>query len=210
MFNSIILSTNFNKIFFFFSGIIPSMAEKINDKFLKPYDSSDTEERVYKTWEESGYFNPDNLPERHKEPFSIILPPPNVTGTLHLGHAFEDTIQDIVVRYKRMKGYKTLWVPGTDHASIATQSKVEKELIKEEGKNRHDLGREEFLKRVEKFARESRDTIVNQVRRMGASLDWSREAFTLDEKRNLSVRTAFKKMYDAGLIYRGSRVVNWD
>ena len=186
------------------------MAEKINDKFLKPYDSSDTEERVYKTWEESGYFNPDNLPERHKEPFSIILPPPNVTGTLHLGHAFEDTIQDIVVRYKRMKGYKTLWVPGTDHASIATQSKVEKELIKEEGKNRHDLGREEFLKRVEKFARESRDTIVNQVRRMGASLDWSREAFTLDEKRNLSVRTAFKKMYDAGLIYRGSRVVNWD
>src|SRR6185503_1152123 len=119
-------------------------------------------------------------------------------------------IQDAMIRYHRMKGDKTLWVPGTDHAAIATQSKVEKLVFESEKKTRHDLGREAFLKRVEKFAQESHDTIVNQAKKMGASLDWSREAFTLDEKRNLSVRTAFKSMYDDGLIYRGNRMVNWD
>jgi valyl-tRNA synthetase len=140
----------------------------------------------------------------------MVLPPPNVTGTLHLGHAFEDTIQDVFVRYNRMLGKKTLWVPGTDHAAIATQSKVEKNLVKDEGKNRHDLGREEFLKRVEAFAKDSQDTILSQLKKLGLSLDWSRLAFTLDDERNLAVRTAFKAMYDDGLIYRDYKVVNWD
>ncbi|MDD3662593.1 MAG: valine--tRNA ligase, partial [Candidatus Pacebacteria bacterium] len=144
------------------------------------------------------------------ETFSIVLPPPNVTGKLYLGHAATLTIEDIMVRFARMSGKRTLWLPGTDHAAIATQSKVEKILEKEEGKRKTDLGRDEFLKRVEKFAQESHNTIVNQCKKMGASLDWSREAFTLDEKRNFAVRTAFKKMYDDGLIYRGHRIVNWD
>jgi valyl-tRNA synthetase len=184
----------------------------IPEKFLKPYDPQTTEDNIYALWEKSGFFDPDNLPERNKKgkPFSIVLPPPNVTGTLHMGHAAMLAIEDIMIRYKRMRGFRTLWLPGTDHAAIATQSKVEKEIQKKEGKNRHDLGREEFLKRVDAFAKSSHDTIVNQVRKMGASIDWSREAFTLDEKRTLAVRTAFKTMYDLGLIYRGNRIVNWD
>ncbi|MDE2188226.1 MAG: valine--tRNA ligase [Patescibacteria group bacterium] len=184
----------------------------MDDKFLKPYNPTESEARVAKLWDESGFFNPDKLPERNQkgEPFSIVLPPPNVTGTLHSGHALAFTIEDIMVRHARMKGMKTLWIPGTDHAAIATQSKVEKEIQKKEGKSRHDLGRDELLKRVRAFAQESHDTIVNQVKKMGCSIDWSREAFTLDEKRNLAVRTAFKKMYDDGLIYRDFRVVNWD
>ena len=182
----------------------------MNEKYLKPYSPQETEDKINKKWEESGYFNPDNLPERHKKPFSMVLPPPNVTGVLHMGSALMVAIEDIMIRYARMKGMKTLWIPGTDHAAIATQSKVEKEIQKTEGKSRHDLGREELLKRVDAFAKESHDTIVHQVKKMGASIDWSREAFTLDEKRNFAVRTAFKKMYDDGLIYRGHRVVNWD
>ena len=180
------------------------------DKLLKPYDPKETEGLIYEGWEKSGLFNPDNLPERHKTPYSIILPPPNVTGTLHIGHAAMLAIEDIMVRFQRMRGKKALWLPGTDHAAIATQEKVEKEIYKKEEKTRHDLGREEFLKRVEKFAQESHDRITNQLRRMGSSVDWSREAYTLDEKRNLAVKTAFKRMYDDGLIYRGNRIVNWD
>lgn len=182
----------------------------MNDKFLKPYNPQETEPRIYKIWEDSGFFNPDNLPKRHKEPFTIMMPPPNVTGVLHMGHALMLTTEDIMVRYQRMLGKKTLWLPGTDHAAIATQSKVEKEIYKKEGKNRFELGREELLKRVEKFAQDSHDTITSQIKTLGASCDWSREAFTLDEKRNLAVRTVFKKMYDDGLIYRGYRIVNWD
>jgi valyl-tRNA synthetase len=180
------------------------------------YDQS-KESEIYKLWEQSGYFspeggsasggNPDNL---EGKPFSIAMPPPNATGTLHIGHAFEASIQDAVTRYKRMQGFKTLWVPGTDHAAIATNTKVEKILIKEEGKNRHDLGREAFVKKVEEFVELSRGTIQTQLRTVGASPDWSREAFTFDEPRNLAVRTAFKRMFDAGLIYRGIRVINWD
>lgn len=182
----------------------------MDDKFLKPYNPELTEGDIYKSWQDSGYFNPDKLPERHKEPYTIVLPPPNVTGTLHMGHAAMLAIEDILIRYKRMKGFKTLWIPGTDHAAIATQSKVEKELEKKEGIRRHDLGREKFLKKVDDFANESHDTIVNQIKKMGSSVDWSREAFTLDDKRSFAVRTAFKKMYDMGLIYRGNRIVNWD
>lgn len=182
----------------------------MNDKFLKPYNPQETEPRIYKIWEESGFFNPDNLPARHKEPFTIVLPPPNVTGTLHTGHALAISLEDIMIRYNRMRGKKALYVPGTDHAAIATQSKVEKIIKKEEDKSRYDLGREELLRRVNDFAQKSHDTIITQAKVMGASLDWSREAFTLDDKRNLAVRTAFKKMYDDGLIYRGYRIVNWD
>lgn len=179
------------------------------------YDPKDVEERIYRMWEQSGFFNPDvcvrkKVTAKNAPVFSIVLPPPNVTGTLHLGHAFEDTLQDIIVRFHRMRGERTLWIPGTDHAAIATQAKVEDTLYKKEGKTRHDLGRKEFLKRVERFAQESHDTIVHQVKKLGASLDWSREAYTLDTKRNLAVRTALKRMYDEGLIYRGSRIVNWD
>ncbi|MBX4206216.1 valine--tRNA ligase [Candidatus Parcubacteria bacterium] len=182
----------------------------MNDKFLKPYSPSETESRIYELWEKSGYFNPDKLPKRHKEPFSIVLPPPNVTGILHLGHAYEDSLQDAVIRYQRMCGKKTLWIPGADSAAIATQARVEKDIQKSEGKSRHDLGREELVRRVYEFAKSSEGTILSQIRKMGASLDWSRYAYTLDEKRNLAVFTAFKRMYDAGLIYRGHRLVNWD
>jgi valyl-tRNA synthetase len=188
----------------------------IPEKFLKPYNPTDTEKRIYKLWEESGYFNPDKLPGDkpnrgiNGEPFSIVLPPPNVTGVLHMGSALMLAIEDIIVRYARMQGKKTLWIPGTDHAAIATQSVVEKNIKKSEDKSRHDIGREELLKRIDVYAKQSHDTIVNQMRMMGTSVDWSREAFTLDDKRNLAVRTAFKRMYDDGLIYRGFRVVNWD
>ncbi len=182
----------------------------VPDKLTKPYSPNETEGRIYELWEKSGYFNPDNLPERHKEPFSIVLPPPNATGTLHIGGAIMTVIEDIMVRYKRMRGYKTLWLPGTDHAAIATNSKVEKIMQKEEGKSRHDIGREAFVAKVEKFVEENRGALKNQISKMGASLDWSREAFTFDENRNAGVRAAFKRMYDAGLIYRGNRIVNWD
>lgn len=182
----------------------------IPKEFLSAYNPNLTEKRIYSLWEDSGFFNPDNLPGERSVPFTIMMPPPNVTGMLHMGHALGLTIQDILIRYQRMRGKKTLWLPGTDHAAIATQSKVEGIIKKEEGKSRHDLGRDEFLKRVRAFAKESHDTITSQVRVMGASCDWSREAFTLDEKRNLAVNTIFKKMYDDGLIYRGYRIVNWD
>lgn len=177
----------------------------------KSYDASKVEDGIYQRWMDSGYFTPENLPDsENREPYTIVLPPPNVTGTLHIGHALMLVIEDILIRFQRMNGKKALWLPGTDHAAIATQSKVEKILEKEEGKRKHDLGREEFLKRVNAFAQESHDTIVNQVKKMGASIDWSREAFTLDEARTRAVRTAFKSMYDGGLIYRGHRVVNFD
>ncbi len=182
----------------------------MDDKFLKPYDPANTEASIYKKWEESGYFNPDKLPHADKGPFSIVLPPPNVTGTLHMGHAAMLAVEDIIVRHKRMQGYKTLWVPGTDSAAIATQSKVEKEIQKNEKKSRHDLGREELLKRIDTFTEESKNTIINQLRRMGSSLDWSRYAYTMDEARYRAVMEAFVRMYDAGLIYRGNRIVNWD
>ncbi len=191
------------------------MSKQLEDKYLKPYNPAETEALTYDAWEKSGYFNPDvcvknKVTDPKAESFSIVLPPPNVTGTLHMGHAAMLAIEDIMIRYARMRGKKTLWIPGTDHAAIATQTKVEKIIQKEEGKRRHDLGREEFLNRVNKFASESHDTIVHQVRKMGCSIDWSREAYTLDEKRNLAVRTAFKAMYDDGLIFRKNKVVNWD
>jgi valyl-tRNA synthetase len=177
---------------------------------LKPYDPTTTEPRLYKQWEESGFFNPDNLPSTRTEPFTIVLPPPNVTGHLHVGHAYEDTLQDTIVRFQRMRGKKALWIPGTDSAAIATQARVEKQIQKDESKSRHDLGRDELVQRVHAFAKASENTILSQIRTMGASLDWSRYAYTLDEKRTTAVTTAFVRMYEAGLIYRGHRIVNWD
>ncbi len=187
----------------------------IPEVFLKPFDPAEHEDALYKRWEESGFFNPDvciekGIAQRDAEPFTIVLPPPNVTGTLHMGHAAMLAIEDLLVRYNRMNGKKTLWIPGTDSAAIATQSKVEKEILKSEGKSRHDLGREELLRRVSEFAEQSKDTILNQTRRMGSSLDWSRYAYTLDDTRYKAVMTAFVSMYNDGLIYRGNRIVNWD
>lgn len=191
------------------------MDNNIPEKFTKPYDPTSTEPRIYSLWEESGFFNPEKMiaaghTAPDAKPFTIMMPPPNATGILHMGHAMMLTLEDIMVRYKRMRGFRTLWLPGTDHAAIATQSKVEKEIYKKEGKSRHDLGREELLKRIDAFVQESRNTITTQTKVMGASCDWSREAFTLDAARNRAVNTMFKKMYDDGIIYRGHRIVNWD
>lgn len=187
----------------------------IPEVFLKPFDPSEHESALYKLWEESGFFNPDvciekGIAEPEAETFSIVLPPPNVTGTLHMGHAAMLATEDILVRYNRMLGKRTLWIPGTDSAAIATQSKVEKEIMKAEKLSRHDLGREELLRRVGEFAENSKNTILNQTRRIGSSLDWSRYAYTLDETRYKAVMTAFVNMYQDGLIYRGNRIVNWD
>lgn len=187
----------------------------IPEIFLKPFNPTEHENKLYQMWEESGFFNPDTCVEKgvankDLEPFTIVLPPPNVTGTLHMGHAAMLAIEDILVRYNRMLGKRTLWIPGTDSAAIATQSKVEKEILKAEGKSRHDLGREELLRRVSEFAENSKNTILNQTRKMGSSLDWSRYAYTLDDIRYKAVMTAFVNMYNDGLIYQGNRIVNWD
>lgn len=186
------------------------MLRRMNDKFLKPYNPSETESRIYKLWEESGYFNPDNLPGDRQEIFSMVLPPPNVTGTLHMGSALMLAIEDAFVRFERMRGKAALWIPGTDSAAIATQAKVEKDIQKAEGKNRHDLGREELMRRINDYVEENKSAILSQIRGLGASIDWSRYAYTMDEKRYRAVMEAFVRMYDAGLIYRGNRIVNWD
>lgn len=176
----------------------------------KAYNPANYEDSINRLWQESGFFNPDNLDLPENAPaYTIILPPPNVTDRLHLGHASMLAIQDLLIRFHRMQGFRTLWVPGTDHAAIATQTVVERKIYKEEGKTRHDLGREEFLKRVKAFALENQSTIINQIKSFGASLDWSRLAFTLDEERQIAVRQMFVDMYEAGAIYRGERIVNW-
>lgn len=188
---------------------------KVPEIFLRPYDPLEQEPKMLKLWESSGYANPDVCVEKgvtalDAPPYSIVLPPPNVTGTLHMGHAAMLAVEDILIRYHRMKGYRTLWLPGTDSAAIATQSKVETDIYKKEKKTRHDLGREELLRRIDEFVEESKATIINQTKRMGSSLDWSRYAYTMDEKRYKAVTEAFVRMYEAGLIYRGDRIVNWD
>jgi len=174
----------------------------------KAYDPKTVEQGLYKAWEESGYFNPDKLPGKRREAYSIAMPPFNVTGILHIGHAVLLALQDIMIRFERMRGKKTLWLPGTDHAAIATQNVVEQEL-KEEGKTKYDLGREQFLERVTRFADSQHGRIVEQISRMGASCDWSRERFTLDAGLSTAVTSAFTTLYSDGLIYRGDRIVNW-
>jgi len=176
----------------------------------KAYDPSKVEDGMYARWEKSGFFDPDKLPGgKKRKPFTIVLPPPNATGVLHVGHATMLAIEDLMIRYKRMRGFAALWIPGTDHASIATQNKVEKLIQEKEKKSRHDLGRVEFLKRVETFVKGSQDTIRNQIRKMGSSIDWSREAYTLDAPRSEAVIEMFNRMHEDGLVYRGERVVNW-
>ncbi len=169
------------------------------------YNPKDIEQRWYQHWESHGYFQPRG----EGKPYCIMIPPPNVTGTLHMGHAFQDTIMDALIRYHRMKGDNTLWQPGTDHAGIATQMVVERQL-NQEGKNRHDLGREKFVERVWEWKEQSGGTITQQLRRMGASPDWSRERFTMDEGLSKAVTQVFVQLYEEGLIYRGKRLVNWD
>jgi len=176
----------------------------------KAYEPSKYEDGIYKKWEKSGFFNPDNLDLPKNAPsYTIILPPPNITDKLHLGHSSMLAIEDLLIRYHRMKGYRALWLPGTDHAAIATQNVVEKKLLKEERKTRHDLGREKFLEKIWEFVKITQSVILHQTRKMGASLDWSREAFTLDEPREKAVKKMFVDMYEAGVIYRGERIVNW-
>ncbi len=172
----------------------------------KTYDHRKVEERLYRMWEEGGFFTPKIDPA--KKPFVISMPPPNVTGELHLGHAITASIEDLMIRYHRMKGDPTLWVPGEDHAGIATQNVVERELAKE-GLTRHDLGREKFVERIWEWVHKYRKIIANQHRRLGASCDWTRERFTLDEGLSRAVREAFVRLYEKGLIYRGEYVVNW-
>ena len=176
-------------------------------KNLTTYNPKEIEQQWYTYWEEKGYFHEEV--DTNKEPFSIVLPPPNVTGQLHMGHALDNTLQDILIRTKRMQGYNVLWMPGTDHAGIATQVKVEENIMKTEGKSRHDLGREEFLKRVWGWKQEYGSTIVKQIRSLGASCDWTRERFTLDEGYHEAVLKVFVELYEKGLIYRGERITNW-
>jgi len=175
-------------------------------EMAKVYNPHEVEEKWYKYWEENGFFTPKV--ETGKKPFSIVMPPPNVTGSLHLGHAMDNTLQDILTRFKRMQGYNTLWLPGTDHAGIATQAKVEEQLAKE-GTNRHALGREKFLERVWAWKEQYGGKITQQLRKLGASCDWSRERFTMDEGCSRAVREVFVALYKKGLIYRGNYIVNW-
>ena len=170
------------------------------------YDPKKTEEKIYDMWEKSGYFNPDNL--SGTETYAIVVPPPNVTGSLHMGHALNATIQDILIRKKRMEGYKTLWLPGTDHAGIATQNVVEKEL-KKQGFPRHDLGREKFLEKVWEWKEKYGNIILNQFKKLGSSMDWSRTRFTMDENYQKAVSEAFLHYYKKGWLYKAERVINW-
>ncbi|NLY75321.1 MAG: valine--tRNA ligase [Firmicutes bacterium] len=172
----------------------------------KVYDPRAVEEKWYQFWLKQNYFHAET--EGEGEPFCIVIPPPNVTGVLHLGHALDNTLQDILIRWRRMQGYNTLWVPGTDHAGIATQAKVEESLAKE-GLNKHDLGREKFLERVWAWKEQYGGTIINQLKRLGASCDWERERFTMDEGCSAAVREVFIRLYEKGLIYRGSYLINW-
>ncbi len=172
----------------------------------KIYDPKASESKLYKFWEESGFFNAEI--DKNKKPFTIVIPPPNVTGQLHMGHAFDNTLQDILIRTKRMQGYSTLWMPGTDHAGIATQIKVEAELRKE-GKTRYDLGREKFLEKVWDWKNLYGNRIITQLKQLGSSCDWRRERFTMDEGLSRAVREVFVNLYEKGLIYKGNRIINW-
>ena len=176
-------------------------------ELAKNYDPREFEDRIYKEWCDKEYFKPDE--DKSKKSFSIVIPPPNVTGQLHMGHALDETLQDILVRAKRMQGYSTLWVPGTDHAGIATQIKVEERLRVDEGLSRYDLGREKFLERVWAWKDSYEERITGQLKKLGASCDWSRQRFTMDEGCSRAVREVFVNLYDKGLIYRGHRIINW-
>ena len=173
----------------------------------KTYDPKAVEDKLYSFWNDSGFFHAEVNPD--KKPYTIVIPPPNVTGQLHMGHAFDETLQDVLIRTKRMQGYEALWMPGTDHAGIATQIKVEENLRKEEGLTRYDLGREEFLKRVWDWKHKFGNRIISQLKKLGSSCDWERERFTMDEGCSKAVREVFVNLYNKGLIYKGNRIINW-
>ena len=174
----------------------------------KTYNPSAIEKAIYEEWEKSGYFKPSM--DASRPSYSICLPPPNVTGSLHMGHAFQQTIMDILIRYHRMLGDNTLWQAGTDHAGIATQMVVERKIAAEEGKTRQDYGRDAFINKIWEWKEESGGTITRQMRRLGDSVDWDRERFTMDEGLSRAVQEVFIRLYQEDLIYRGKRLVNWD
>ena len=180
----------------------------MDEELPKAYSPDLTEEKWYCFWERKGFFHADPL--SNKPPYCIVLPPPNVTGILHMGHALVDTLQDVMIRWKRMQGYEALWVPGTDHAGISTQTVVERDLIAKTGKRRSDFDRETFLNHVWNWKEAHEGKIIDQLKRLGCSCDWMRQRFTMDKESNLAVRTLFKKMYDDNLIYQGDYLVNWD
>ena len=170
------------------------------------FNPKDFEDKIYKNWEEKGYFKPSE--DKSKKPYTIVIPPPNITGKLHMGHALDETIQDLLIRYKRMQGYNALWLPGTDHAAIATEAKVVAKL-KEEGTSKEELGREEFLKRAWEWKKEYGGIIINQIKKLGCSCDWDRERFTMDEGLSNAVKHVFVDLYNKGLIYKGKKMINW-
>lgn len=172
----------------------------------KVYEPREVESSIYKMWEDNKYFHAEK--DESKKPFTIVMPPPNVTGQLHMGHAMDATLQDTLIRFKRMQGYNALWLPGVDHAGIATQIKVEEELRKE-GLTRYDLGREKFLERVWDWKHRYGNRIVEQQKKLGASCDWDRARFTMDDGCSKAVREVFVSLYEKGLIYKGSRIINW-
>lgn len=174
----------------------------------KTYNPQDIEQPLYEHWEKQGYFKPNG--DESQESFCIMIPPPNVTGSLHMGHAFQQTIMDTMIRYQRMQGKNTLWQAGTDHAGIATQMVVERKIAAEEGKTRHDYGRDAFIDKIWQWKAESGGTITRQMRRLGNSVDWERERFTMDEGLSNAVKEVFVRLYKEDLIYRGKRLVNWD
>ena len=178
----------------------------MSKELAKTYDPAGIEDRLYKKWEDNGYFHAEV--DRSKKPFTIVMPPPNITGQLHMGHALDNTMQDILIRYKRMQGYNALWQPGTDHASIATEVKII-EKLKEEGIDKEDLGREKFLERAWDWKKEYGGRIINQLKKMGSSADWQRERFTMDEGCSKAVEEVFVKLYNEGYIYKGNRIINW-
>src|SRR5262245_28056964 len=176
----------------------------------KTYQPAEIEQRIARLWEEAGAFKAGQPERRNADPYTIVIPPPNVTGSLHMGHALNNTLQDILCRFERMRGRDVLWQPGTDHAGIATQMVVERQLMERQEPGRRAMGRAKFLERVWQWKAESGDTIINQLKRLGASCDWSRERFTMDEGLSRAVMKVFVALYRDGLIYKDKRLVNWD
>ena len=201
-----VICQSYEKLKSIFARFIINKEENMSKELNKTYDPKDIEDRLYKKWEDNGYFHAEV--DRSKKPFTIVMPPPNITGQLHMGHALDNTMQDILIRYKRMQGYNALWQPGTDHASIATEVKVI-QALKEQGINKADLTREEFLEKCWDWRKEYGGRIVKQLRKLGSSADWQRERFTMDEGCSHAVQEVFTKLYKKGWIYKGSRIVNW-
>ena len=172
----------------------------------KAYNPKEVEDKIYDFWQEGNYFHAEV--DKDKKPYTIVMPPPNITGQLHMGHALDNTLQDILIRWRRMQGYSALWLPGTDHASIATEAKIV-EAMRKEGITKEDLGREKFLERAWEWKKEYGGRIVSQLKKMGSSCDWERERFTMDEGCSKAVKEVFVRLYNKGLIYRGERIINW-